>query len=100
QTRDLQRELLEDRLQRLSRPAPGSPKSDEQRPACDRFVESRLLELTHVAAAYPATLAARWGGSPVWCSWSRPSAPSSHPLRLVMAARAEMRRAPGARTAR
>src|SRR5207245_606217 len=41
------RQVGEDGLQRLARPTPRRPEVDEQRPARDRLVERRVVELRH-----------------------------------------------------
>src|SRR5256714_12325822 len=60
QPRDLDGQLLEDRLERLARAAPRRPEVDEQRPARDRVVERRLVELGH---SRPANAANRSAGT-------------------------------------
>jgi len=57
---DLDRELLEDRLQRLARPAPRRPEVDKQRPAGDRVVERRRVELFQ---SFPLKAAKRSAGT-------------------------------------
>src|SRR6185503_12442299 len=47
QPRDLDGQLLEDRLERLARAAPGRPEVDKQRSPGDRLVERRPVELGH-----------------------------------------------------
>jgi hypothetical protein len=57
---DLDGELLEDRLERLARPAPGRPEVDEQRLTGDRVVERRLVELFQ---SFPLNAANRSAGT-------------------------------------